>query len=375
MSEPTANLSLLGQSCSLDTVAEVLRHHLRMLWAHPELAKLIPPTMLWGPPGVGKSDVVGELARSEGIGFIDVRLAQREPIDIRGLPVPDHEKNVVNWMLPSEWPSDPNSRGIILFDELTAADRSMQVAAYEFILDRKLGDLYKVPPGWYLVAAGNRTSDRAVATTMSSALANRFCHLEVAPDIEVWVDWALKHDVHPDVIAFVRFAPQLFHNQQGNLERGWPSPRAWTRVALELSMAEGLSESALRTVLTGLVGPGAATEFAAFRVTSLELPRVLDVFRGTSRFSVPHRADQKFAVVSAVAYHMWRFPDQDQALKTLFDVGDVLPSDFASMLMVDALHSPNANAAAVLQHRRFPAWSGKHGAAFTARFSNNRQAA
>ncbi|MBO4630993.1 MAG: AAA family ATPase, partial [Lentisphaeria bacterium] len=149
----------------------LFRSILDSLWNGKAAPEKLPPLMVWGAPGLGKSTIIRELAKEYGVDFIDVRLAQREPVDIRGLPVPT-EKGV-EWRVSAEWPRDPNSKGIILFDELTAADRSLQVAAYEFILDRRLGDLYKVPDGWYICAAGNRTEDRAVATTMSSALANR----------------------------------------------------------------------------------------------------------------------------------------------------------------------------------------------------------
>jgi len=150
---------------------QLLCHQVEQLASDPALAEQLPPLMLWGPPGVGKSSVVRQVAEQQNIDFIDIRLAQREPIDLRGLPVPDHERGVVDWLLAGEWPRDPNSRGILLFDELTAADRSLQVAAYELILDRRLGDLYRLPPGWLVVGAGNRSEDRAVAQIFSSALA------------------------------------------------------------------------------------------------------------------------------------------------------------------------------------------------------------
>ena len=138
----------IHQHATPDQASTLLGHQLTLMQQDPSLAELLPPVMLWGPPGVGKSSIVRELAAREGIGFIDIRLSQREPVDLRGLPVPDRERGVVDWLLAGEWPRDPDSRGILLFDELTAADRSLQVAAYELILDRRLGDLYRLPPGW-----------------------------------------------------------------------------------------------------------------------------------------------------------------------------------------------------------------------------------
>ena len=168
-----------------EELEKLLKMQLEALAANPEMASALPPLMVWGAPGLGKSSILRDVAREFGIGFIDVRLAQREQVDIRGLPVSGPDG--VKWLVASGLPRDPNSRGIILFDEITAADRSLQVAAYEFILDRRLGELYKVPDGWYICAAGNRTEDRAVAATMSSALANRFLHVEMQEDVESWI--------------------------------------------------------------------------------------------------------------------------------------------------------------------------------------------
>ena len=180
---------------------KLLRLQLTSLWEKRCPASLLPPDGL-GRSGIRQISIIRELAREYQVGFLDIRLAQREPVDIRGLPVPD--KDGVKWLVSSEWPRDPDSRGIILFDELTAADRSLQVAAYELILDRRLGDLYSVPEGWYICAAGNRTEDRAVSTTMSSALANRFLHVELESDVDCWSKWAISHDVHPATIGFSR---------------------------------------------------------------------------------------------------------------------------------------------------------------------------
>ena len=258
----------------------------------------LPPLMVWGAPGIGKSSIFRDAAARRGIGFIDVRLAQREPVDVRGLPVPDGDG--VKWLVSSEWPRDPKSRGIILFDEITAADRSLQVAAYEFILDRRLGDLYRVPPGWFICAAGNRVSDRAVATTMSSALANRFMHVELAGDAESWGAWAIAAGVHPSVTAFIRFRPACLFRQEGeNLERGWPSPRAWERVGHMVALF-GDDVPLLRIAVNGLVGEKAGVEFMAFRKANAQFDDAAEMLTNPEMTTALLIAGVTFAKVSAV---------------------------------------------------------------------------
>lgn len=343
-------------------------------WIHGHgrnVSELLPPMMIWGPPGVGKSSIVRDIARETGAGFIDIRLAQREPIDMRGLPVPGDEG--VHWITSAEWPRDPDSKGIIIFDELTAADRTLQVAAYEFILDRRLGDLYSVPDGWYIMAAGNRISDRAVATTMSSALANRFLHVELEADHESWIRWALHHHIHPDVIGFIRFRPDALFDMDGSLERGWPSPRTWERVSTILHMFEtynNTDEHSLDLMIEGLVGPGAGVEFSAFRKSGREMEDVLKMMlNGNGKLTIPRRADQKYALCSNMVYHLWQSKDEKMRQKLLdgfFRISLKLSSDFATMALVDAMSGRDPGlteqySTYLISHKLYPEWKKIHG--------------
>ena len=352
-------------------LARILSLQLDALEKNPSLAKTLPPLMVWGAPGLGKSSIIRKAADDRGIGFIDVRLAQREPVDIRGLPVPGPDG--VKWLVSSDWPRDPKSRGIILFDELTAADRSLQVAAYEFILDRRLGELYRVPDGWYICAAGNRTEDRAVAATMSSALANRFMHVELGGDVESWVAWAQKNDIRPCVTAFLRFRPEMLFRQDGeNLERGWPSPRSWERVSRMLDVTDGEEEELQRSVVHGIVGDRTGVEFMEFRKLSEQFDDVRKLMLDPeAKITIPQRADLKYALCAAVAYHVWRGETEEEGRRLLdgfYRICTALPSDFASMLMTDAMSGSKGLSREEACERLFASpgykeWAKKHGTA------------
>ncbi len=360
-------------TANIEETRQVLEHQIRTLWSNPDQAVNVAPVMLWGPPGVGKSSVIRDLCADLGIGFIDIRLAQREPVDLRGLPVPEGDQ--VRWLLSSEWPRDPASRGIVLFDELTAADRTLQVAAYEFILDRRLGDLYRVPPGWMVCAAGNRSGDRAAAMTLSSALANRFCHLELRADLDPWCHWAIRRALHPDVIAFLRFRPECFFRMEGDLERGWPSPRSWERVALTVEHGASLSETALALIVHGLVGRGAGTEFLAFRKLAGEVPDVTRLLRGDLVVKLPERADQRYALCAALAHHVWRAPEAERKdwMTNFLRIGMQLPSDFAVMAMMDAMQQLEDDqdpdrVRLLFESQAYEGWRERHGSVMAHQF-------
>ena len=356
---------------SASQLEKVLRMQVRTLAEHPELAHVLPPLMVWGAPGLGKSSIIRGIADEMGIQFIDVRLAQREPVDVRGLPVPDRENKKVDWMVSGEWPRE--GRGILLFDELTAADRSLQVAAYELILDRRLGDLYRVPDGWYICAAGNRVEDAAVSTTMSSALANRFMHVELAEDVESWAHWATLHNIHPSVTGFLRFRPEcLFRQSDENLERGWPTPRAWERVSIMMGIVPAEDEELLRKLVYGLVGNRAGMEFIEFHKLNANFDDARRMMLEPSEpVVIPQKVDRKYAMCAAMAYYVWRGKDQAEAdalLDGFFRIGKKLTSDFACMVMADAMGGcgqlDNAEAAKRLfYHKDYKEWAEIHGRA------------
>ena len=327
----------LHNTISAEQAYNLIKRSCQALIADPSQASKLPPILLRGAPGVGKSTIVQQVAKDLGIGFVDIRLAQREPCDLRGLPVPNDETKSVDWYVTGDLPRDPDSKGILFFDEITSADKSLQVASYELILDRRLGKLYKVPDGWFIVAAGNRVTDRAVATAMSSALANRLMHFELDANAEDWYFWAIAHGLNPSVTGFIKYRPNLlFKMKDQNLEQGWPSPRSWERVS-NIIPQYGDDEDLLRSAVYGLVGNQAGVEFMEFHKIQCEFDDVLEILTDPKKeFTVPDKADRLYAFTSAVSYLLWSGKNEDDdklRVSGLYRVAMKLSSDFATMLV------------------------------------------
>lgn len=327
---------------TMDELEEIITTNCKLIIENPGIAAAIPPILIHSSPGVGKSSIVRQVAKKLGIGFVDVRLAEMESVDIRGLPSVDNEKGVMKWNAPDFWPRDPNSKGIIFLDELTSCDKSCQVAAYELILDRKIGDFYKVPDGWYIVSAGNLTTDRAVALTMSSALSNRFLHVELNVDDEQWRKWAFSNNIHASVIGYIAYKPNsLFNMEKENLERGWPSPRSWERVS-QMTNIYGSNEEILRKVVYGLVGPAKGIEYIEFHKLARKFENVLDMMLGKAPIKIPIKNDERYAMCATMLYVMWRGKndaDEKQRLDGFFKIVKELPPEFIMMCINGAQYS------------------------------------
>jgi MoxR-like ATPase len=180
---------------------------------------------VWGGPGSGKSAVVKQLAKKRGLALRDIRVLLLDPVDLRGLPYLSDGRS--KWATPDFLPQD--GEGILFLDELNAAPPMVQASCYQLVLDRKLGE-YTLPEGWSIIAAGNRDSDRAVTNRMPTPLRNRFVHLDFEVDMQEWSQWAIQSAIRPEVIAFLRFRPNLLSvfDRDSNV---FPSPRSWEFVS------------------------------------------------------------------------------------------------------------------------------------------------
>ncbi len=218
--------------------------------------------MLHGKPGIGKTDIVAQLAQQIGARLFDIRLTTIEPQDLRGLPYYDHDARKTVWYRPEDLPDDPSHPAILFLDELTAASPYLQPTVYGLLQERRVGE-HKLPDTVMIVAAGNTVDDGAIAYEMGTALSDRLVHLHVVADAADWLErYAVPRDLSPAVTSFLRARPDLLETMEDSLKRGEViacTPRSWERAS---QIMRDIPDRATRnTMLAGTLGAAVASEF------------------------------------------------------------------------------------------------------------------
>lgn len=260
------------------------------------------PFMLWGDPGIGKSQTVAQLAAAYADkiakaewhgGLIDIRLSLMDSVDMRGIPVVKDGSTV--WMTPDMFPR--KGKGFIFLDELPQALPIVQSAASSLILDRRIGN-YTLPPGWAIGAAGNLDTNRAATNRMPSHIANRFTHINFEFDIEDWLEWAFDNRVNPMICAFGGFKPDGIHKFDPK-QKVNPTPRTWEFLSNMLNTGD--ADDCLLDLANGTIGEGMAGEFVGFVRVFREMPDYETVCKKPEATKIPKDVAARYAVATMLA--------------------------------------------------------------------------
>ena len=265
------------------------------------------PLFLWGPPGIGKSELVENITAELGGLMIDLRLGQMEPTDIRGIPFYNKDIGKMDWAPPVELPDEEMAKDypiVVLFlDELNSAAPSVQSAAYQLILNRRIGK-YRLPKNVVIVAAGNRESDKGVTYRMPTPLANRFLHQEMKVDFASWQEWAVTHKVHKDVVGYLSFAKQdLYDFDAKSSSRAFATPRTWSFVS-ELLQEDDSDDNTLTNLIAGTVGEGLAVKFMAHRKIAGRMPQPEDILSGKVTTLDVKEVSAMYSLVISMCYEL-----------------------------------------------------------------------
>lgn len=308
-----SNLTLLN----VDQVVNLLSTaYIKLIGSKTPLREF-PSVMLWGPPGIGKSQCIREIAEiirrrtGKRVELTDVRLLLFNPVDLRGIPTANADKTSAIWLRPKIFQMDAGQDvvNILLLDEISAAPQSVQAAAYQITLDRAIGE-HKLPENCIVIAAGNRITDKSVAYNMPRALANRLLHIEVKGDADSWHDWAVETGIHKYVVSYLGYNPTALLRSDGSeVALAFPTPRSWEMVS---NILNNVSENmdAIAPLVSGCIGTSVAYSFAKWCTLFGNLPKAEGIFAG-EKVRVDHSPELLEALRSEMVSYARTHPEKE----------------------------------------------------------------
>lgn len=300
---------------------------------------MFPSVMLWGQPGVGKSQAIRQIAKNieektnKKVNICEVRLLLFNPIDLRGIPVANSDKTLAIWLKPQIFQMDKSDNviNILFLDEISAAPQSVQSAAYQITLDRTIGE-HKLPDNCLVIAAGNRVSDKSVAYKMPKALANRLMHFNISTSFNNWKKWAIHSNIHPMVVGFLAFRPDLLNTfDSSNEALAFATPRSWEMVSNILNTIDDDLDK-VYSLVSGLIGGGIAYEIRTWSKVYQNLPKVEDIFLGKN-IDVPKNVSEIFAICSMMVRYVKNNKYDLYGIANSIKYASKFPKDFSILLI------------------------------------------
>jgi len=312
---------------------------------------LLPTPFLWGPAGIGKSDGVKQLAAllaentGKRVAVTDVRLLLFSPVDLRGVPVADENRRFTDWLKPRIFDMDPSDGviNLLFLDELSAAPQSVQAAAYQITLDRRIGE-HILPENCIVIAAGNRTTDQSVSYKMPKALCNRLMHYNVQSNFASWKEWATQSGIDSRIIGYIGFDNSKLCAEPGSSDLAYPTPRSWTFVSNILkTLGKDGDLNSCHAMICACVGTDTAIAFETWCRVCDTLPSAEDIMRGNYR-SYPKTQDALYALTASLTAAVRDKAEKlrQTELDNVCEYASRFPADFATSFFKDINSLANA---------------------------------
>lgn len=268
---------------------------------------------LQGPPGVGKSALVHQLADLGNLKMIDERMSQAMPEDLKGFPMRSGDGSKAHFVpfdtfpvagdpLPLRPDGTPYAGWLIFLDELSSAPKAVQAAAYKIILDKKVGS-YDLHPNVVIVAAGNRMGDKAVVIEQSTALRSRLIQLEMVSDPGDFVAHGNSRKYDYRVLAYAQWKPGSVHDfdPQRN-DKTFACPRTWEFVSRLIKGKTDL-DALDQIIIVGAVGDAHGVKFFQFCQLMGKLPDIRDILADPTGTAIPPSSDLRYAILTSLMDH------------------------------------------------------------------------
>jgi hypothetical protein len=241
-------------SCTPDEAKDLIK----------KLQNLKMSIMLWGATGVGKSETVRQLAKELGAELRDIRLCQKQPTDIGGLPALDHQRKQTVFYPPAFLGPRRDKKPVILFfDEISLAMDDTRSAVLGILEERRQASV-EIPDNWLIIAAGNRPEDLANARGLGAAANRRLLHIVIEPQLEATINHFIKIGIIPEVLAFLKVFPQHLSGEESARTQKhelYPRPASWKKVSDVYDALRKSSPHLRQIAIAGIIGDSVAAEF------------------------------------------------------------------------------------------------------------------
>ena len=290
------------------------------------------PVNIMGSPGVGKSDVIKQVAKELDLKVIDFRLSTCDPTDLSGIPfitgnrsayMPNEAFPLVGDALPLKEDGTPYKGWLLFLDEITNAPMAVQAAAYQLVLDRQVGQ-NNLHPNVRIASAGNLITDAAAVTSeMSTALKSRMAHINIEISVSDWLDWAMGAGVHHSITSFIKFKnTALYAFVPNSSQDTFPCPRTWSMLN-DLIQVVGINDPDLQALASATISDGMASEYNSFCKHFSNLPTYADIVANPSKIDIPKEMSTLYALSGSIGSQV-----KKESIAEVMEFIDRMPKEF-----------------------------------------------
>ena len=236
------------------------------------------PILLMGAPGIGKTQIMEQIARECKVGLVSYTITHHTRQSAVGLPfikektfgqetfsVTEYTMSEIIASVYEKMEKTGLKEGILFIDEINCVSETLAPMMLQFLQGKTFGN-QKVPEGWVIVTAGNPPEYNKSVREFDVVTLDRIKRINVQPDFEVWKEYAYEQGIHPAVISYLELRRKNFYRMENTVDgRIFATARGWEDLSRLIQVYEALGKEVDREVVYQYIQhPMIAKDFAAY---------------------------------------------------------------------------------------------------------------
>ena len=236
------------------------------------------PILLMGAPGIGKTQIMEQIARECKVGLVSYTITHHTRQSAVGLPfikektfgqetfsVTEYTMSEIIASVYEKMEKTGLREGILFIDEINCVSETLAPMMLQFLQGKTFGN-QKVPEGWVIVTAGNPPEYNKSVREFDVVTLDRIKRIDVQPDFEVWKEYAYEQGIHPAVISYLELRRKNFYRMENTVDgRIFATARGWEDLSRLIQVYETLDKEVDREVVYQYIQhPMIAKDFAAY---------------------------------------------------------------------------------------------------------------